>query len=68
MTGGQAARLYELQGRELSFAMADGSRIDDATLVSVSASVLETAWIYTNGEDVLVPLVEIVDYWESPGL
>lgn len=66
MTARQEARLHELQGRALCFAFADGSRVDGATLVSVSTSVLHTAWICADGEDLLVPLGEILDYWE-PG-
>ena len=67
MTARQEARLHDLQGRALGFRFADGSRVDDATLVSVSTSVLHTAWICAGGEDLLVPLAEIIDYWEAGG-
>lgn len=54
--------LQTLEGRAVNLALADGSRIDDAVLVSSRTS---KAWIYCNGVDAFVPLSDLVDVWES---
>jgi hypothetical protein len=62
----QVAR--SLEGQPVSVALADGNRIDDATLVSVGRSGARTLWLFSNGTDVFVPLAEVVDLWVSgPG-
>ncbi len=43
-------------------ALAYGSRLDDVPLVSV---VTDTAWVYSKGEDVVVALNTLVDFWEG---
>ncbi len=61
-TGG----LRDLEGREVSLALADGSRLDAVTLVSAGRGRTPSVWIYTGGMDVFVPRPTIVDAWESP--
>ena len=58
--------LRDLEGREVSLALADGSRLDAVTLVSAGRGRTPSVWIYTDGMDVFVPRPTIVDAWESP--
>lgn len=51
-----------MEGRAVHLAIAGGARIDDAALVSAGP---RTVWVYTNGEDVFVPVERVVDAWES---
>jgi hypothetical protein len=53
-----------LEGRQISLALRDGSRIDDCQLVSAGRTATETLWLFTNGDDVFVPLHDVVDVWE----
>ncbi len=57
-------RLRALEGRQVSLALTDGSRIDDAQLVSAGRNGLRTIWVFTNGVDAFLPLVDVVDVWE----
>ena len=52
-----------LRGQAVSVALADGSRIDDAALVSVGRGTSGTLWWYWNGADVFVLLADVVDVW-----
>jgi hypothetical protein len=65
ITGRQRQRLHGLEGQTVSVALVDGSRIDDATLVSAGRSTVPTLWLYSNGADVFVPFAEVVDLWQS---
>jgi hypothetical protein len=58
-------RLRALEGRQVSLALTDGSRIDDAQLISAGRHGLRTIWVFTNGVDAFLPLVDVVDIWES---
>ena len=62
MTARQRSKLRSLQGRKVHLALADGSRIDDVSLVSAGT---RTVWVFANGEDAFIPVVEVVDAWES---
>ena len=65
MTVDRAARLIgHLEGRRVSLALIDGSRLDDCELVSVGHGAA-TLWLYVNGDDVFVPVVDITDAWEG---
>jgi hypothetical protein len=57
-------QVRELEGRQVSLALVDGSRIDDCSLVSVGRGRTATVWIFTNGEDVFVDVSDVVDVWE----
>ena len=63
MSGMRRRKAYSLQGDTVSVALADGSRIDEAMLVSVGRSTTGTLWLYSNGADVFVPFADIVDLW-----
>lgn len=54
-----------LEGRRVSLALRDGSRIDDCQLVSAGRATTETLWLFTNGADVFVSLDDVLDVWEA---
>ena len=56
--------LRALEGRQVSIALTDGSRIDDCELVSAGHGAA-TLWLFVNGDDVFVPVDEITDAWEA---
>ena len=61
----QISQLKSLEGRQVGVALTDGTRIDDAQLVSSGRGPVRTLWVFTNGLDAFVPLVEVVDVWEA---
>ena len=60
-------RLYA-EGRRVSLALADGSRIDDVQLVSAGRGKLQTLWVLAYGMDTFVPLANVVALWETAGV
>ena len=54
-----------LEGRQVSIALTDGSRIDDCQLVSGVRHDRATLWLYDNGEDRFVALIDVRDVWEA---
>jgi hypothetical protein len=60
-------RLRHLEGRHVSVALADGSRIDDCELVSAGHDRAHRLWLYGNGTDLFVPLDDVTDLWEVMG-
>jgi hypothetical protein len=48
----------------VSLALADGSRLDDVSLVSARGMTL---WVFASGEDRFVPVTSVVDAWPSAG-
>jgi hypothetical protein len=59
---GAALRAFE--GRQVSLALADGSRLDAVTLVSAGRGRTPTLWLYSAGTDVFVARRDVVDAWE----
>ena len=57
----------EFEGRNVSIALRDGSRIDDCQLVSAGRRGTTALWLFS-GIDVFVPLDTVVDLWESSPL
>jgi hypothetical protein len=53
-----------LEGRRVSVALADGSRLDDCELVSAGHGA-ETLWLFVNGDDMFVPVASVTDAWEA---
>ena len=53
-----------LEGRRVSVALVDGSRLDDCELVSAGHGA-ETLWLFVNGNDVFIPVDEVTDAWEA---
>jgi hypothetical protein len=64
MSQQRIAELKLLEGRRVSVALADGSRIDDAQLVSAGRTGARTLWVFTNGTDAFIPFPELLDVWE----
>ena len=65
MTNRQLKELRELEGRQVSLALIDGSRIDDATLVSAGRGHTRTLWLFDAGNDVFIPIADVRQGWES---
>jgi hypothetical protein len=55
-----------LEGRQVSVALRNGSRIDDCQLVSAGRVSTETMWLFSNGADLFVSIDEVLDVWEAP--
>ena len=49
-------------------ALRDGSRVDDADLVSAPSTVTGTVWLFINGDDRFVPAADLVEVWEAPAV
>ncbi len=65
MTNDRVAEISNcLEGRRVSVALVDGSRIDDFELVSAGHHGVQSLWLYSNGADTFVPLVDVTDLWE----
>ena len=62
MTSNQHDELRKLEGRMVHVALAGGSRLDDVELISARRT---TCWLFVNGEDVFVPVDDVIDIWES---
>jgi hypothetical protein len=56
--------LQVFEGRQVSLALRDGSRIDDCQLVSAGRAAIATLWLFTNGDDIFVSLDDVLDVWE----
>ena len=61
----RALQLKSLEGRQVGVARRDGSRIDDAHLVSSGRGNGRTLWVFTNGFDAFLRLSDAVDVWEA---
>jgi len=57
-------RLHILEGRQVSVALRNGSRIDDCQLVSAGRATTQTVWLFSNGADVFVCRSDVLDVWE----
>lgn len=64
MTTRGQSQLGELEGRHVSVALDDGSRIDDCQLVSLGRHNVATVWLVADGADVFIPVNRVVDIWE----
>ena len=65
MNAKQVTRLRALQGRMVHLALADGSRLDDAVLMSAGS---RTVWVFINGEDTFIARHDLIDVWETSRL
>lgn len=54
-----------LEGRRVSLALRDGSRIDDCHLISAGGHRARSLWLFTNGVDAFVSLDDVVDLWDA---
>lgn len=62
MSAERRRELRRLEGSGVNLALADGSRLDDVSLVSAHGFSL---WIFDSGEDVFVPLTNVIDFWPA---
>ncbi|HEY4410864.1 MAG TPA: hypothetical protein VGO87_13370 [Acidimicrobiia bacterium] len=61
------ARTFQaFEGRQVSVALRNGSRIDDCQLVSAGGVRTGTLWLFSNGLDVFVSAAQVLDVWEAP--
>lgn len=60
----RAHRLTLLEGRHVSVALSDGSRIDDCQLVSAGRHRVQSLWLFAGGQDRFVAFEDVVDLWE----
>lgn len=54
-----------LEGRRVSVALRDGSRIDNCRLVSARRPGAQTVWLFMDGIDVFLPVAAIVACWDA---
>lgn len=57
--------LHRWEGRQVSVALADGSRIDDCQLVSAGRNAAGTLWLFSNGSDRFIPIGEVTAIWDA---
>lgn len=62
MTVQKRRELRGFEGSSVSLALADGSRLDDVSLVSARGTTL---WIFASGEDRFVPVTAVIDAWPT---
>lgn len=62
MTPRRISDLRTLEGRRVGVSLKDGSRIDDATLMSAVST--GGVWLFAAGRDVFVRASAVVDAWE----
>ena len=62
MTVEKRRELRRFEGSSVNLALADGSRLDDVSLVSARGATL---WVFASGEDRFVPVTTVIDAWPS---
>ena len=62
MTIERRRELCSFEGSNVHLALADGSRLDDVTLVSAHG---RKVWVFVNGRDVFVPFKDVIDFWSG---
>jgi hypothetical protein len=65
MTRAGLGQLTALEGRQVSLALRNGDRIDDAQLVSARRNCAGTLWLFTNGSDRFIAVEDVIDVWEA---
>jgi hypothetical protein len=67
MTRERVNQFRWLEGRRVSLALRDGSRIDDCQLISAGRHGVSSLWLFSNGRDIFVTLDSVVEMWETVG-
>ena len=70
MTKERLSQLKPLEGRRVSLALPNGSRIDDSQLISTGQNRVGNLWLFSNGNDTFVPVDDVIEVWEvvsTPG-
>jgi hypothetical protein len=63
----RSVSLLSLEGRRVSVAFQDGSRIDECQLISAGRGRLRSLWLFVDGEDLFIAIADVVDVWERTG-
>ena len=61
MTRERLGALRALEGRQVSVALRNGSRIDDSQLVSAGRHRARTLWLFTHAGDTFIPAEDVID-------
>ncbi|MGH3115811.1 MAG: hypothetical protein ACRDQ2_01580 [Gaiellales bacterium] len=64
MSSERINKMRGLEGRQVTVALRDGSRIDDCQLVSAGRAGARSVWVFTQGTDRFVPASDVIDAWE----
>jgi hypothetical protein len=64
MSAGAGELIRYLEGRHVNVALTDGSRLDDCELVSAGRRGVQSLWLYADGADTFVALVDVSDVSE----
>jgi hypothetical protein len=64
MTADRHFELRRLEGAGVHLALTDGTRLDDVSLISTRGHNL---WVFDGGEDIFVPLADVIDFWPAEG-
>lgn len=62
MNAARRRELRRLEGMSVHLALGDGTRLDDVSLVSAHGA---SVWVFTSGEDVFVPVADVIDFWPA---
>jgi hypothetical protein len=65
MTRERLGALTALEGRQVSVALRNGSRIDDSQLVSAGRHRARTLWLFTHTGDTFIAAEDVIDVWEA---
>jgi hypothetical protein len=65
MAADRTTDLRSIEGRQVNLALRDGTRIDDANLVSGGRNRLDHLWIFVDGEDVFVARADVLEVWQA---
>jgi hypothetical protein len=57
-----------MEGRQVTIALRDGTRIDDCNLVSTGRNRLDNLWLVIDDEDVIVARGDVVDMWPTDAI
>jgi hypothetical protein len=68
VSAGVAEHIRYLEGHHICVALVDGSRLDDCELVSAGRQGVDSLWLFANGADRFVALIDVTDVWESSPL
>jgi len=65
MTKADLAAAADLEGRVISIALVGGDRIDHCHLVALPRDKANNVWVYSEGDDVLLPAEQVLALWET---
>jgi hypothetical protein len=65
MASMRTRRLRSLEGRQVVVALSDGTHLDRCSLVASARDHVDRLWLTRDGEDLVVPLWDVVDIWEA---